>query len=135
MQTFLPEPSYPLSAERLDNKRLGKQRVEAWQILRILLGFSQEWKHHPAVRMWMNHESQLALYGLAMCREWKRRGFRDSLMPKFKNIAASKVDKPIWITKEFCESHRSNLIRKDARHYRNFWPETPDDLPYVWPIR
>lgn len=30
-------------------------------------------------------------------------------------------------------SHRSNLIRKAPEHYRPFWPDVPDNLPYVWP--
>ncbi|MFN7881952.1 MAG: pyrimidine dimer DNA glycosylase/endonuclease V, partial [bacterium] len=33
MQTFLPSPSFAESARILDNKRLGKQRVECKQIL------------------------------------------------------------------------------------------------------
>lgn len=38
MQTFLPYASYAKSASVLDNKRLGKQRVETLQILQVLLG-------------------------------------------------------------------------------------------------
>ncbi len=38
MQTFLPFSDYALSAQALDNKRLGKQRVETLQILQVLLG-------------------------------------------------------------------------------------------------
>lgn len=30
-------------------------------------------------------------------------------------------------------SHRSALLRKDAPHYRACFPDTPDDLRYVWP--
>jgi len=37
MQTFLPSPSFKKSAQILDNKRLGKQRLEAKQILQINL--------------------------------------------------------------------------------------------------
>ena len=33
MQTFLPYPDFQLSAECLDYKRLGKQRLEAFQLL------------------------------------------------------------------------------------------------------
>ena len=36
MQTFLPYPSFELSARVLDDKRLGKQRVECLQILKAL---------------------------------------------------------------------------------------------------
>jgi hypothetical protein len=32
MQTFLPYPDFRESLESLDNKRLGKQRVEALQL-------------------------------------------------------------------------------------------------------
>lgn len=36
MQTFLPFPDFKQSAQCLDNKRLGKQRVECLQILKAL---------------------------------------------------------------------------------------------------
>jgi len=36
MQTFLPYPNFSLSANVLDIKRLGKQRVESLQILKVL---------------------------------------------------------------------------------------------------
>ena len=36
MQTFLPYKSFERSVQVLDNKRLGKQRVEAFQILNVL---------------------------------------------------------------------------------------------------
>jgi len=32
MNTFLPYPDFVKSAQCLDYRRLGKQRVEAWQI-------------------------------------------------------------------------------------------------------
>ena len=31
-------------------------------------------------------------------------------------------------------SHQSSLVRKDPAHYRRFFPDVPDDLPYVWPV-
>ncbi|MBN2093777.1 MAG: cytoplasmic protein [Candidatus Zambryskibacteria bacterium] len=37
MQTFLPYSSFSRSAKTLDNRRLGKQRVEAYQILKVNL--------------------------------------------------------------------------------------------------
>jgi hypothetical protein len=49
MQTFLPYPDFQTSAKILDNKRLGKQRVEAKQILEILLiKKEQEWWSCPS---------------------------------------------------------------------------------------
>jgi hypothetical protein len=29
------------------------------------------------------------------------------------------------------DSHRSALVRKDPAHYRRFFPDVPDDLPYL----
>ena len=38
MQTFLPYPDIQKSLESLDNKRLGKQRVESYQIISAITG-------------------------------------------------------------------------------------------------
>ena len=41
---------------------------------------------------------------------------------------------PSWIGDDiFHRSHQSNLVRKFPEHYRPFFPDVPDDLPYVWP--
>ena len=32
-------------------------------------------------------------------------------------------------------SHQSNLVRKDPAFYKERFPDVPDDLPYVWPVR
>jgi Pyrimidine dimer DNA glycosylase len=45
MQTFLPFPSFEESARVLDNKRLGKQRVETMQILKALTLPTYGWKN------------------------------------------------------------------------------------------
>lgn len=52
MRTFLPYPDLRASCVVLDDKRLGKQRVETSQILRALTWPRFAWKNHPAVRMW-----------------------------------------------------------------------------------
>ena len=52
MQTFLPYPDLRASCVVLDDRRLGKQRVETFQILRALTWPEYAWKNHPAVRMW-----------------------------------------------------------------------------------
>jgi hypothetical protein len=41
MQTFLPYPDFKKSLQALDYRRLGKQRVESYQIIRILKAASQ----------------------------------------------------------------------------------------------
>src|SRR3954467_10297198 len=52
MQTFLPVADFADSARLLDSPRLGKQRVEALQILRAIELPDYGWVNHPAVLMW-----------------------------------------------------------------------------------
>ena len=81
MQTFLPESSFILSAQILDGKRLGKQRVEAMQIYNIITGKSKSkaWVKHPAVLMWKGYEDSLAFYYNCMRHEWIKRGFKNTM--------------------------------------------------------
>ena len=138
MQTFLPIASFFESATCLDFKRLGKQRVEAWQILQTLYGKSNGWINHPAVRMWKGYEHYLSFYGLAICAEWKRRGYKDNLlMEKFWlefNFTDSDLLPP-WLGDEaFHSSHRAALLAKDLDWYSQFgWTEEPK-IDYIWPI-
>ena len=78
MQTFLPYADFARSAEVLDTRRLGKQRVEVIQIVRALTVPGYAWASHPAVLMWKGHEEALGRYGLAMCDQWLLRGFGDT---------------------------------------------------------
>lgn len=134
MQTFLPYQSFKKSAAALDNKRLGKQRVEAMQILKTLQGISSGWRNHPAVKMWRGHEKGLMAYYNTVCREWMNRGFKQT-MPLFDPGEWEGFQYPGWLTPEFCLSHRSNLIRKAPEFYVPiFGSDVPDDLPYVWPV-
>lgn len=136
MQTFLPVPDFVATARVLDRLRLGKQRVEAWQIL-CALWYGGGFANHPAVKMWRGHTLCLTTYGLVMCTEWLSRGYRDTLLPRFAEYHAgddSSPEPPAWLgDPEFHLSHRSNLLRKNPGHYRQFWPDDPADLPYVWP--
>lgn len=137
MQTFLPEPSFKYSAAVLDNQRLGKQRVEAKQILRALRGETIGWVNHPTTKLWLGHEGALSRYGIAVCEQWIMRGFDDSLLPYFHDMTFEHPDPtlPLWFGwRPFHRSHQSNLVRKDPQHYRRYYPDIPDDLPYVWPV-
>jgi len=150
MQTFLPYPSLKDSTRCLDYRRLGKQRVEVKQLL-LALGVAvgdhqpkpSSWANHPAARMWRGHEVTLAEYGITACREWIRRGYKDTLHDQF--IAARvfllggrprrTVHDPNWLGYEgLHRSHRSNLLRKDAAYYGRFGLREPADLPYFWPV-
>lgn len=141
MQTFLPYRDFSKSAMVLDDKRLGKQRVECYQILRTLLGVSKGWQNHPAVRMWRGYEHVLYQYTRHVCQEWKRRGFKDTVEDKVnqlylerKGLPPKRFQYPPWLGRPtFHKSHRSNLLRKAPEHYRKYWPTLADDLPYEWP--
>jgi predicted DNA-binding transcriptional regulator AlpA len=136
MQTFMPDSDYEGSAKSLDNKRLGKQRVEAFQILNALTGKSNGWVHHPATRMWRGYEWQLANYGYVVCQEWIARGFEDSLSDHFKKYMADnpRCIKPWWVNNRALQlTHQSNLLRKDWNFYSQQF-RVPDDLPYLWPL-
>lgn len=152
MQTFLPYESFVKTAKCLDKKRLGKQRVEAYQILKVLLGIGKRnkngklaWENHPAVKMWKGHEFLLVSYIMIICTEWKRRGCNDTVLEKtlelinklpkeFKAKYSQQI--PIWYyNKDFHASHRSNLLRKDIEYYSQFGWNEPNNLPYYWPVK
>ncbi len=78
MQTFLPYEDFVASAAVLDDRRLGKQRVETYQILRALTWPAYGWKNHPAVRMWRGFTPALVRYGLDVCDAWEARGRADA---------------------------------------------------------
>jgi hypothetical protein len=132
MQTFLPYSDFADCAVVLDDKRAGKQRVEAMQILNILCDRTQTkgWRNHPAVLMWKGYENALKLYYNTMLTEWINRGFVNN-MP-FEKIEGEVVMPPFIGDYAFHVSHRSNLLRKDEDYYSNFEWDVPDYLPYIW---
>ena len=82
MQTFMPYPDFKRSAEVLDRQRLGKQRSEALVLLRICRDGKSRWKKHPIWKMWAKNPEALALYGVVICEEWTRRGYKDTCKEK-----------------------------------------------------
>ncbi|MFE9809266.1 MSMEG_6728 family protein [Streptomyces sp. NPDC005227] len=149
MQTFLPYPDFTRSAQVLDRARLGKQRVEALQVLRGLTVPGYGWRHHPAVRMWTGYEEALVRYGLDVCAVWVRSGHADTcaatLTTDFarhrpgtavrdQQRLADAGELPPWLgDPAFHQSHQSALLRKAPEVYASSFPDVPDDLPYVWP--
>lgn len=131
MQTFLPVPDFDESARLLDFRRLGKQRVEADQILKAIEDPSYGWQSHPAVRQWRGFSAVLKRYRNAMIREWVRRGYRNT-MPL--SASGGRVRLPPWLGhRGYHRSHRSNLLRKDPAWYARHGWRIRDDLPYLWP--
>lgn len=153
MQTFLPYESFSQSASCLDWRRLGNQRVEAMQILRILVqentdpGSKPGYRNHPAVAMWRDHYRQLHRYAVAMCKEWTSRGYKDTCLQKIHDLYHEMYDtsypydcfpsqKPHWLgDAAFHSSHRSILLKKNLEHYSKFgWTDDPS-VPCLWPVR
>jgi len=143
----MPIADYELSALHLDNKRLGKQRVECLQLLNVNLPLrfpqfeykSKGWVNHPAAKMWRGHESQLISYTKFICGEWIRRGYKDTILPRMNALESElQISDPIpsWIGDDKLHaSHRSNLLRKFPEWYNQFgWSES-SDLPYIWPVQ
>lgn len=132
MQTFLPYPSFADSLDCLDYRRLGKQRVEAYQIINTLEGKSKGWIDHPATRMWADNIDALKLYFNTAIAKWIKRGYKNNM--KTYDVSAD-VNMPSWIG-NFClhSSHRSNLLRKDPVFYKQYGWNDPHNLEYVWPV-
>lgn len=146
MQTFLPFADFEQSARVLDYRRLGKQRVEAYQLYRALTGVTKGWVNHPAGKMWRGHEGALCAYGYIICTEWVRRGYKDTMRPFFRDQVLGRafssvpgatltLDSPPWVgDPAFHAAHRSQLLAKDPAWYGQWgWTEEPGALPYIWP--
>ncbi len=143
MQTFLPYTDFRLCAVALDNRRLGKQRVEAYQILKIITGKSinSGWRNHPAVLMWDGYAPALYFYMREMCWEWVNRNYVDNLVRRCEveftdvPLVVGSKHMPHWLGEtRLHSSHRAALLYKNYDHYKvNLWTETPD-LNYWWPV-
>ena len=146
MQTFLPYADFKKSAECLDYRRLGKQRLEAKQIIDLLekhdagediskLG----WGNHPAVRMWIGHTYLLKAYYNEILDEWIRRGYKNNM--KHYDIPISDdwlnpyapYEQPPWrFRKDFHDAHKSKLLQKDYEYYKQFEWDVDLNLEYKW---
>jgi hypothetical protein len=139
MQTFLPHKSFRESAECLDMKRLGKQRVEVLQLLNSFHKPNYKgWKNHPAREMWRGYENALALYGMVVCEVWLERGYKDTCWGKINAYydKSKPTIMPSWFgMQDLHTSHKSNLIRKNPIYYKELWPDIPDNIEYIWPTR
>ena len=132
MQTFLPYSDFQQTAKCLDYKRLGKQRVEAKQILNILLDRTKTkgWRNHPAVLMWSGYDNALKKYYNIILDEWISRGYNNSMTFECQH---SDIIYPKFIGNyDFHNSHRSNLLRKDPTYYGKYNWNVSSTLPYIW---
>jgi hypothetical protein len=177
MQTFLPllwpkgysksklskrlKACFRASCGALDNKRLGKQRVEALQLINAIVQRKQlglhgpvgadgrrkhftskgirvpGWINHLATLMWEDHLETLRLYMNVAIKAWCGRKNADGNPTKntmkIVDIDKSKLSLPPFIgDKEFHATHRANLLYKDSDFYgKHGWSETPC-VGYIW---
>lgn len=161
MQTFLTTTtSFKATAQTLDNKRLNKQALEAWQILMTNLQLDPQgnfrqpkgWYNHPATKMWRGYETALYQYIQQMVTEWKSRGFKSTIGDKAQAtmlraqelglVDLTDIKFPKWMEdankySQIAESHRKALLVKDYSWYSQFsWKEDlgvqQDSYEYVW---
>lgn len=135
MITFLPVSGFYQSSRILDYRRLGKQRVECYQLIRGIEQLqagtprkSVPWANHPAFKMWENDLDALKYYSNWMILEWIARGYKNNL-PLYTTGLVDKI-----FPEKVYASHRSNLLRKDPVYYGRFGWTEPNNIPYVWPI-
>ena len=137
MQIFLPYPDFRKSLQTLDNKRLGKQRVETYQIISAITRRPKlegspykGWLNHPCTVMWKNYIPALKEYMNCAIDEWISRGFKNTM--ENESISELIVIPPFIGNELFHSSHRANLLKKEPEFYSKYnWSENPSD-PYVW---
>lgn len=141
MQTFLPYQNIIKSVQCLDKRRICKQRIEATQILNIILNKTETkgWRKHPCVRQWIGFENCLIYYRNECIIEWTKRKNKDGSFCK-NNMPLWKISGdiiyPDWFGyEEFHSCHRATLLYKDYEWYSQFgWTEEPK-YEYWWPSK
>ena len=131
MQTFLPYKSFQQSVSVLDYRRLGKQRVEAMQLLKSIYLEDYGWSNHPASKMWKDYPEALQYYMNVCIDEWVSRGYNNTMQKAKVNTETLKF--PTWLGDDrLHDSHKSNLLSKDRDFYVQYNWAVPMDLPYYW---
>jgi hypothetical protein len=146
MQTFMPGGiDFDESAKVLDVKRLNKQGLESYQILRVNAGLTKGWRNHPACLMWKGHESSLLDYTKAIYREISNRGYKTDLLEKIEDVYDThftKTSAPQWLNNDSVKiTHRGRLFIKFPEHYPQYQYESEiytehvccDRCSYYWP--
>lgn len=137
MQTFLSHYCALDIARSLDDKRLNKQILECDQLLDLILGIKDnQWKNHPACRMWIDYPDVLLFYRNTMRDEWRYRGKNDSR--GYRHDISVDIDNitypPFMQDPRIILSHRSNLMKKYPQFYSKYgWMDFGLE-GYYWPV-
>ena len=158
MQTFLPHINSLDAARALDNKRLNKQILEGYQILKVLSGASPSgaWRNHPAVLMWKGYEHGLWNYIRSMVDVASLRGIKtennvNNLKELYKQYSKDWGNEHpnFWRDENkvmrIITTHRANLFKKDPIYYVEYQyavnspynapccPDRKEPCKYYWP--
>lgn len=148
MITFFPMFGYRASLQSLDDQRLNKQVLECSQIIDTIMDETRGYQNHPAVTMWRENVLSLCNYGaIAALTHSDRRGNGITHRQVWFAQRATEIREgssaeciadwaltPPWVGDIwFHRSHRSRLIEKAPLYY-NGWGETPESMPYLWPV-
>jgi hypothetical protein len=132
MITFIVTADLIMNARLLDSKRLGKQRIEALQILKAI-EMGTGWVHHPMTKAWRPYPMALKYYTNCIIKEFIRRGGHNTLslfeLPEM-------IIFPWWLSWErLHQSHRMMLFRKNPDFYGNQFSIDPSysAYGYIWP--
>lgn len=133
MQTYLPYPDCSLSACCLDDKRLLKQRLDAFAIYIALKNKKRgEIFKDPAVMMWDGSITGLMWYHNLIADRARLRGLTTEL-----NLITEKIQPvilPRWFgDQRVHDSHKSALMKRDPHHYSIWFGDFPQNLPLLWP--
>jgi hypothetical protein len=114
MMTFIVVGNFIINASLLDDEHLGKQRVEAVQILNTIIN-GDGWKNHPICKAWAKYVPALKYYINCIITEWKTRGHKNN-MPLYE--ISEEIIIPWWAKWErLHQSHRAMLYRKNPFYY------------------
>lgn len=142
MMTWFPNASIFDSLEALELPQLAQTFDHSLALFDDLV-FSEDYTSPmPLVVMWRGHERYLAAYAAAAAVVLVGRGVStgvraQELAQTVSRLAADgsigELDEPSWLNDhDVLRSHRSNLMRRWPELYS--WPNTPIDLPYIWPV-
>lgn len=150
MQTFLPYPSFEDTARCLDNRRLGKQIVEAYQVLKAITDPTYGWQNHPAVNQWRGYSHYLINYLTELNFEYWHRHRKEHkayahAIAYYRLFYLDKDGYPIdntflppWLGyAPYHDSHKSALLAKDYSWYKQFgWQALHrPEINYIWPSK
>lgn len=162
VNTFVTTTDLVQNAKNLDYKRIGKQRLEARQIIAILEALDNSkqldtkgWIEHPATKMWHGYTNALKVYFNVIVREWIQRGYVNNMQlydideskyyvnPYIGNgmfqYQFTEYSFPPWFGyPPFIMAHRAALWRKNPVYYAKF--NSPELQPYInigylWPSK